>query len=107
MQVVKRRLYVRIKPHFIFCVVDCRKNKGVDSLAFCFAQNLHAVSGQAVLAYHAAPYRIVNIVIDIGNPVGKLYDSSLKRLCRRTFRVAQNTVSDFKGQIQPSAVVFD
>lgn len=63
-------------------------------------------SGKIALFEHARANRIVDVVVDICNPVSERYHNALQRGWRTALLVVQDASAHLKRKIQPCAVVF-
>ena len=62
--------------------------------------------GQIALVQDAGPDGVIDVVVDIGDAVGKVDDAPFFGLGPLAAAVAQDPVPHLKGQVQPGAAVF-
>ena len=107
MQNIERRLNVTLKMNFLVRVADCGKDKGVDALALAVSENTSDVRRNTLLAQDASAFRIVNVMVDICNPVRELYYPALKGIGLFSARVADYSVAHLIGKVESPAAVFN
>ncbi len=83
--------------------LDQIENHRIDSVPVLPSQDIQALCGNLTEAQHAAPDRIIKIMVDVGYPVGNFDDLPFQ--CCRFVRtcVIQDAVPDLPGQIKPPA----
>jgi hypothetical protein len=60
-----------------------------------------------LLRKDSRPLGVVDIVIQVGNPVGHTDNASLRRGGLRAGGVVKKPIADFKGQIQAGSALFE
>ncbi|MPM96938.1 hypothetical protein SDC9_144108 [bioreactor metagenome] len=78
----------------------------VDAFAVRITKHAHACLRQVALVQHARADCIVNVVVDIGDAVGKRHDRSFQRCRVAALFVVQNSVAHLEGKVEPFAVIF-
>ena len=104
MENIERALNFIAKANLVGRVANCRKNKGIYPFALAFAEDPSHIRRKALFLQNSAALSVVNVVVDIGDSVGKFDNSSLKGVCLFSARMAKYSVADFIGKVQPSAL---
>ena len=107
MQDIERRLNVALKMNVLVRVADCGKDKSVDTLALAVSENTSDVRRNALLAQDASAFGVVNVMVDICNPVRELYYPALKGIGLFSARVADYSVAHLIGKVESPAAVFN
>ena len=87
-------------------VFDDRIDHIIDARTVRFAQNFAQVFGNVGRFQNSGAAGVVNIVVDVGNAVGKLDDDAFQRGRHVVAGMVDNSVAHFPGQVEPLAVVF-
>ena len=79
----------------------------IDARRFCFAQNITDPTRNIDFPHDTGTHCVVNIVVDIGNPVGKTHNTTLQRRCLGALCMTNDAVAHFVCQIESFAVFFN
>ena len=105
-QLVKRSLDIRIHPQIpLSGILHDGRISGADPLRFARTQKLCDAFWNVLLGDNSGAAGILNIVIDVGDAIGKADDASLCGKRFRPARMAQDTVAHLFCKIQAAAVV--
>ena len=82
-------------------------DQGVDPLGVLAAEHVGDLGGDVFVFQNTGPHCVVNVVVDIGDPIGVADDLTLQALGDLGAAVAKDPASDLIGQIQPLSVLFE
>ena len=97
---VRVHLLVHADLQIPLTVLDHRRHQRVNALAVRLTQAFPQMLRNIVLADNARAYRVINIMVDVGNAVGKVDNAAFRRTRLASAGMADNAVAHLARKVQ-------